>query len=218
MMGGWQPTWTTLIRVSGLFAWYMLILEVMVGVIATGGMARAFVKVTDKHRLHRVISWVLVGAVAIHISTIVLSKYDPKGTVWTIGYLTEVGWGTVARNCAVVALYLLIAVMLVCVGKRWVPKKLWTRFHHSVPFIILVLATIHGLGAGTDSYTYPVMLPAVVALTILGMIFTVRRYNTFARRKNRRKMIMPSVFPAIEPVVESNPLKEALSKYYKRKE
>jgi hypothetical protein len=177
----WQPTWTTGIRVSGLVAWYLLNLEVLLGTIAAGGMARLFVRPQLKFRLHSLVSWVLLVMVLVHATTIVLSHYHPDGVVWTLSFVTEIGWGTLARNAAVIAMDLLFVIVLLSILRAWVPKKVWIRLHRVIPFVILVLATIHGLGAGTDSMDPQIIYPAIVTLTLLPCILIARRYAVHAR-------------------------------------
>lgn len=184
----WTPTWVTVIRVSGLIAWYVLNVEVMVGYMASGGVARLLVTPKHKFRVHNIVSWTLLVTVLVHVSTIVLSRYKPNGTVWTLQYVTQIGWGTLARNCAVAAMYLLFAIILMCVFKKIIPRRAWIRIHHTLPFIILVLATIHGLGAGTDSRDPQIIYPAIATLTVLFAILTARRYSGYARKiKGRGK-------------------------------
>lgn len=174
----WTPTWTTVIRVSGLVAWYLLNLEIMVGAMAASGVGRLAVSPTRKLVVHRAfLSWALVVAVAVHIATIVFSHY--KG--WGVNMVSGIGFGTLARNMGVLAAYLLLVVVLVGSLRHYLPRWAWNVLHRGLPLVALVAATIHGLGAGTDSRDPQIIYPAIVTLTVLGTIFIARGYARHAR-------------------------------------
>lgn len=183
----WTPTWTTYIRVSGLVAWYLLNLEVAVGVMTAGGVAKHFGAPRRRVKSHKMVSWFFVLAVATHVGAIVWSHYHG----WGVDMVTGMGWGTVARNAGVFAMYLLLVIMLVASLKRFIPPRLWTFQHRALPLLLLVSATTHGLGAGTDSRDPQIIYPAIVTLTILLSIFSARKYAAHAqaiKARGRRKV------------------------------
>ena len=53
-----------------------------------------------------------------------------------------VAWGVVAG-------YLLLAVELTSLARARLPKRAWRRVH-TASFVLFVMATVHGLSAGTD--------------------------------------------------------------------
>lgn len=173
----WQPTWTTVIRVTGIIAWDLLVVDATIGVMAAGGVARSTMSPRGKYRWHTIIGWALMVMILVHVLTIVLSSYQGWG--WNM--VTEVGFGTVGRNAGVVAAYLLIVVFLAAILKKWLPKRLGVAFHHFAPFFVILFATIHGLLAGSDASTPQIILPGVVCLTILGTVFVVRGSVTHTR-------------------------------------
>jgi hypothetical protein len=80
----------------------------MIGVMASGGIARQALGVRKKWRIHTRLSWALTVAIATHIGTIFASHYHG----WTVAYATAIGWGTVARQTAVIATWLLLVVLV----------------------------------------------------------------------------------------------------------
>lgn len=178
-------SWTsvTYIRVSGLVAWYLLNLEVMAGVMASSGVARLIGSVPLKLLVHkRVLSWALVVALSIHVGLILSSRY--KG--WGADMVTEMGFGTLARNMGVLAIYLLLVVGLAGAVRQSLPVWLWTILHRWLPLIVVVAATIHGLGAGTDSQDAQIMGPGIATLTVLLAILVARKYAAHARTLKTR--------------------------------
>jgi len=166
---------TDIIRITGLTAWYLLVATVTVGVTSVGNLARQSVRANNQMRIHRILGRFFYGALALHVYTILNGKF--RG--WSLQDVTQIGWGTVARNCAVTAMYLTIVVALSQSFKRSRPRQ-WKMVHRSVPFAIVILATIHGVLAGPDRNLW-IYLPAVSALTVLGMIFLIRSYESHAR-------------------------------------
>jgi len=171
-----------IIRFSGLAAWYLLISVVVVGTTAAGNVARHSVTLKRKYLIHRVLSRLLYLTVALHVWTIFVASF--KG--WQLADVTEIGWGTLARNCGVTAAYLLIVVAASNMTRSRYPTQ-WRIIHHTFPFVILVLATVHGVAAGPDHDRLAIVVPSVVALTVLGMIFAIRSYGTHTKTKFPQK-------------------------------
>jgi hypothetical protein len=179
--------WAGSIQISGLAAWYLLVGEVTLGVFAAGGVARLIVSPRRRWTLHTVLSWALVAAIAVHVGCILVGHYQG----WGVGMVTEMGFGTVGRNCAVAATYLLLLVIVARYVHKIRPHRWWKRFHRLVPFPLLALGTVHGLLAGTNSTTLPVIVPGTVAVTALGAVTAARWYSRFARK--RRAADAPTV-------------------------
>jgi hypothetical protein len=166
---------TTLIQASGLAAWFLLCAEVTVGVMFSGGMARYPLSGRRKLSLHRSLSWALLAAIAAHITVIVAGRYHG----WNWHDVLQVGQGsggnnTVARNCAVVALWLLLIVMAVTTARQYVPRSWWRPIHRYGTLVVLVLATVHGAFAGPGVHRLETIIPGVVALTLMVSTFIVR--------------------------------------------
>lgn len=183
-------TWTTLIRVSGLVALGLLIADVALGVLITGGVARRIVNVKQKQQAHVALGVLLVLAIITHVSAILGSHY----LGWTYKDIFETGTGTSAHSAGVIALYLIALVAISTALKRWIPVTVWRTIHHTVPFAALALVVFHGLYAGTDAKTLRIILPAVFALTLLVSIFIVRSSNSYARKKQRKVPLIKKIY------------------------
>jgi sulfoxide reductase heme-binding subunit YedZ len=144
-----DPTFWLLARASGFLAYGLLTATVLAGLVLHSrpfGKALRPAAVTD---LHRFLSLLGLGALAIHGLTLVadraveitpaallipgLSTYRP---FWT-------GLGVVAAE--------LTALLVVSFSlRKRIGTKTWRRFHYAA-YAAFVLATVHGIMAGTDS-------------------------------------------------------------------
>ena len=95
----------------------------------------------------------------------------------------------------VVAVYLLLAVELTSLARARLSKRVWRRVH-TASFVLFVMATIHGLSAGTDTKSTAARLVALavgtvfVGLTAIRGIRGVRARSAPATRAaDRRPML-----------------------------
>jgi hypothetical protein len=154
---------------TGLVAWYLLILNVIVGSMVTGGVAKITAKYTIKMWVHKITGWALVFVVGLHIGSIVYESFNGWGW-WEVGPLDTAGpW---SRMFGVIALYLLAVIIVLVIFRLWIPRKVWVFFHKTLPFLLLAFATVHGLIVGT--IVFYVVGPGAAALTLLGAVFIVR--------------------------------------------
>lgn len=167
--------WLTAIDVTGIVAWVLLCADVLVGSMSAGGMARYPLSGRNKLRWHPRVGLLLLATVAAHIGLILVDRY--KG--WDWHDVLQVGEGsggndTLARNCAVTALWLLLILLTVTTAKTYIPRRWWQRTHRYGALTILVLATIHGLYAGTGHHGLFTFVAASAALTFLASAWIVR--------------------------------------------
>jgi hypothetical protein len=172
-----------MIRASGLLAWYLLIGDVLIGTMISGGVARVTLAYPRKFLTHRVLGWALLAAVATHIALILALHY--KG--WGLFQVAlPSASGPLSRILGVTAAWLLIITLGLAVVKGHIPNRVWHWIHRRLPFTVLVLGTAHGVLAGgiRQGTELPVILPAVVALTLLASVCVVRANVTATRRRS----------------------------------
>lgn len=167
--------WLTAIDVTGIVAWLLLCADVLVGSMFAGGVARYPLAPRSKIRWHRRVGWLLAVVVGGHIGLILGVRY--KG--WDWHDVLQVGQGsggndTLARNCGVVALWLLLILLAVTIAKTYMPRRWWQWTHRYGALTILVLATIHGLYAGTGHHGLFTFVAASAVLTFLASAWIVR--------------------------------------------
>ena len=144
-----DPTFWILARASGLTAYALMTVAVLAGLVLKSrpfGRALKAASVTD---IHRFLSLLALGAVAVHGTALVLDStvkigpsallvpgLAPYRPVWT-------GFGVVSAELAA-----LIVLSFSLRGK--IGARAWRKLHWAT-YLVFAAATAHGLGAGTDS-------------------------------------------------------------------
>ncbi|MGZ4147899.1 MAG: ferric reductase-like transmembrane domain-containing protein [Actinomycetota bacterium] len=135
-------------RASGLIAWALLSASVVWGLaISTkvlGGRPRP-AWVLDLHRFLGGLAAIFLG---VHVGSLLLDTYVHFGLVSALVPLVAT-WHPVAVAWGIVGMYLLAAVEITSLVRRRLSKRAW-RLTHYASFPLFVVATIHGLTAGTD--------------------------------------------------------------------
>jgi hypothetical protein len=171
------------ILIAGLIAWYLLVFQVLLGAVYAAGLGRLIIAPRRKLRIHRWTATGLLTAVAVHVSAIVLTRFHG----WGPAQVLEVGPGSIARNCGVVAFWLLLVI---AVG-RWRPvflglgPRLGGQLHR-LAYVVLILGTVHGVLAGPDAASLAVAGPGIACLTALLATFLGRYHKRLQRRQARR--------------------------------
>jgi hypothetical protein len=181
------------IRATGLLAWYLLAVEVTLGMMIRGGVVRVTHPYAKKMAGHQFAGVALLGAVGLHITFILNQHYNG----WTTRDVDSFSLtGPLSRDLGVATAYCLIVVMVLVVVKGRIPPRLWHATHRVIPFVVLVLGTAHaclagGIGTGTE---IPVVVPGVIALTLIASVGIVRH-----DAKSRRHAQRPEQYPRRMP-------------------
>ena len=179
--------WWYVARATGLVAWALAVGSLLLGLaLATRAMG-------PKPRgpwllsLHRWLGGLAVLFTAAHIGSLIADSFVtfdvvdvlvPFAAHWKPG---AVAWG-------VVAFWLMVAIEVTSLLMARIPKRVWHAVHLS-SYALAVLATIHGVAAGTDTGN-----PAV-AWIVLGTIAAATfflAYRRFAPRPARRQVPRPA--------------------------
>lgn len=144
-----DPTFWLLARASGLLAYWLITATVLAGLVLRSrpfGAALKPAAVTDLHRFLSLTSLAAVGvhgialvadrAVEIAPAALLVPGISPYRPVWT-------GLGVIGAE--------LMAILVLSFSiRKWIGTRTWRRLHLA-SYGIFVLATAHGLAAGTDS-------------------------------------------------------------------
>jgi sulfoxide reductase heme-binding subunit YedZ len=144
-----DPTFWILARASGLTAYVLITLSMVAGLVVKSRPFGRAVKAASVVDVHRFLTILALGAVAIHATALVLdstvhmalaalavpgiSTYRP---LWT-------GLGVVAADLAVL---IWISFPL----RKRIGMRVWRKLHWAT-YGVFALATAHGLMAGTDA-------------------------------------------------------------------
>ena len=161
-------------RSTGLVGWALLTASVLWGLAISTKTTIAGRRprpswMLDMHRYLGALATIFVG---VHVLALIADSYVqfdlvsvlvPFASTWKP---TAVAWG-------VVGMYLLLAVELTSLARVHLPRKVW-RMVHFASLPLFVVATLHGLTAGTDGGSTAFVLAAMVAVLAVGAL-TFRR-------------------------------------------
>ncbi len=166
-----SQVWWFVSRSSGVVAWALLTLSVCWGLFIS---TKAVAKTTTPAPLldlHRFLGGLSVIFTALHLVGLVADSFVyfgwkelfvPMASPWKPG---PVAWG-------IAAMYLLIVVELTSLTMKRLPRRWWLRIHR-LSFPLWVIATTHGLQAGTDHRNNWYRLVSLVAISIVAFLTIV---------------------------------------------
>jgi DMSO/TMAO reductase YedYZ heme-binding membrane subunit len=180
--------------VSGQLAWYLarsagIVSWVLLSASAVWGIALSTRLLASRPSpawlldLHRQLGGLACTFVAVHVGALVADDFVAFGPAEILVPLAS-RWRPVAVAWGVVALYLLGAVELTSLLKRRMPARWWRRVHR-LSFPLWLLATAHGLAAGTDAGNPVVQWSLLVVATIGLFVGIVRWLSPRPDRKPR---------------------------------
>lgn len=184
-----SQVWWYLTRSTGIVAWALASASVIWGLLLSTRLVRRRGAPKWLLDLHRYLGGVTVAFVGLHIGALVADSYVDFRRVDVLVPFAS-AWKPVPVALGVIATYALIAVEGSSLAMKRLPKRVWHRIHMA-GFAVFVLATGHGLFAGTDTdnvamfAAYSVTAGAVVFLTIF-RVLTARRSNETPRVPTRR--------------------------------
>ncbi len=182
--------WWYLARASGLIAWAVLAVSVLLGLVVAGRLTHKVPPPAWNLDLHRFLGGLGVIFMATHVLALVADSYVhfgwaeifvPMASAWKPGAVT---WG-------VAALYLLLAVEATSLLKRRLPLRLWRAVHLcSAPLFAVV--TVHGIVAGTDATTTIAIALGSAVLVLNAGVLALRLRGP---KRHRRARALPASLP-----------------------
>jgi DMSO/TMAO reductase YedYZ heme-binding membrane subunit len=128
-----------------------------------------------------------VAFVVGHVAAIVADSFVHFGVADVLVPFAA-SWRTSAVAWGVIAMWLLVAVEVMSLQMRRLPKKAWRAIHLS-SYLVAVLSTAHGFAAGTDTRSGAFAWVAVAAMGSVAF-FTV--YRRLAPAKASRAARIPA--------------------------
>ena len=168
---------------SGTFPWYVaraagLVSWALLAAATLWGLALSTRALGDRPRanwlldLHRWLGGTALAFTGVHVVALLADQYVHFGLVEILVPFTSsrhplaIAWG-------VVAFYLLLAVELTSLARHRLSKRAWRRVH-TASFALFVVATIHGLTAGTDTRSVAARMLALAVATVFGGLVAIR--------------------------------------------
>jgi len=143
-----DPTFWLLARASGITAYVLVTLSVLAGLVLK---SRPFVRLRPATvtNVHRALALNALGAIGVHGIALVLDttvKVSPLALVVP----GLIAYRPLATSIGVLAAELTVVVYASFSLRRRIGNKAWRSLHWTT-YAIFILATGHGLAAGTDS-------------------------------------------------------------------
>jgi len=191
--------WWYVARSSGIVAWALLTLSVLWGLFVSTRLLGKRPTPAWLLDLHRFLGGIAVIFTGLHLTGLFADTYVhfgpselfvPFASRWHAG---AVAWGVVAS-------YILIAIELTSLAMRRLPRALWKQVHRS-SFVLYVMATIHGLTAGTDTKLMrpAALLSALIASLLILFVWIVK---VLSPRRSLRKKRPPARPAPAKPIRE----------------
>ncbi len=168
-----QAWWYTA-RAGGIVAWALASLAVVGGLQLSTRLVRkpAPSWVLD---VHRFLGGLSVAFVGVHLLGLGLDHFVGFGPAdFLVPFVSSYKPAAVALG--VVAMYLLLAIEITSLAMRRMPRRTWHAVHLT-SFVVFVVATTHGLTAGTDRRN-PVFQWACILMAGLVLMMTLVRIWT----------------------------------------
>jgi predicted ferric reductase len=144
--------------------------------------------------MHRWLGALALIFTGVHVVALLSDTYVHFGLASVLVPFAS-SWHPLAVAWGVVAFYLLVAVELTSQARAHLPKIVWRRVHFA-SFLLFVMATIHGLTAGTDTKSAMARVVAMlvgsvfVGLTAVRIAESVRPEAPASRHAPARQRLM----------------------------
>jgi predicted ferric reductase len=178
--------WWLVSRSSGIIAWALVSLSVCWGLFIS---TKAVAKASSPAWLldfHRYLGGLCIVFTAVHMVGLAADNYVTFG--WAELFVPMAsGWKPGAVAFGIVGFYLLVAIEATSLAMRRLPRRLWRWIHRS-SFPLYVVATYHGIRAGTDHENQWFRLAALASINVvlfltLVLILAARRAAINPRRQ-----------------------------------
>jgi len=143
-----DPTFWLLARATGITAYVLVTASVVAGIVLAS-RTRGRLGPAARVELHKTLALTALGAIAAHALALTLDatvRIPPLALA--VPGLSP--YRPVAVGAGVLAGWLLLVVVVSFRVRRRIGGRAWRRLHYAT-FALFVLATIHGLAAGTDT-------------------------------------------------------------------
>jgi len=168
---------------SGTFPWYVaraagIVSWALLAAATLWGLALSTRALGNRPRanwlldLHRWLGGTALAFTGVHVVALLADQYVHFGLVEILVPFTS-SWHPVAVAWGVVAAYLLLAVELTSLARNRLSKRAWRRVH-TTTFVLFVVATIHGLTAGTDTHSAAARMLTLAVATVFAGLTAIR--------------------------------------------
>lgn len=167
-------------RAAGLVSWALLAGSMLLGLLLSSRALGHRVRPAWLQDLHRGVSGLAVAFVGVHVAAVVADTHVHFGLVEVLVPFTS-SWRPWAIAWGVVSIYLLVAVEATSLLRRHLPRTVWRRTH-VLSFPLFLVATAHGITAGTDLATTTGIAVASLATALVVGLTALRTMELLEHR------------------------------------
>jgi DMSO/TMAO reductase YedYZ heme-binding membrane subunit len=108
----------------------------------------------------------------IHVGAILFDTYVHFSVINVLVPFTST-WRPTAVAWGIASFYLILAVELTSLARRYISQQVWRRVHFA-SFVLFVTSSVHALTAGTEASLAPFRLAVVAACGAVGVLTAIR--------------------------------------------
>ncbi len=162
--------WWYTARAGGIVAWALLAASVVWGLLLSTRLRPGGVRPAWTLDLHRFLGGLAVIFVGVHVAGIVADSYVHFGLADLLVPF-EASWHPLWVAWGIVSMYLMLAVELTSLTRRYLPTRVWRRIH-TLSLPLFLCATVHFVMAGTDAGNPFAVLGIVISsVAVAGLVF-----------------------------------------------
>ncbi len=169
-----SQTWWYAARAGGIVAWALASLAVITGLqLSTRLVSKPAPNwVLD---VHRFLGGLTVAFVGVHVAGLAADQFIGFGPVELLVPFAS-SYKPAAVALGVIGMYLLVAIELTSLAMRKMPRRTWHAVHLS-SFVLFVVATVHGITAGTDRHNALFQWACLLTAALVLMMTLVRIWS-----------------------------------------
>ncbi len=166
--------WWYTARAGGIVAWALVSLAVVGGLQLSTRLVRkpAPSWVLD---VHRFVGGLSVAFVAVHLLGLALDPFIGYGVADLFVPFAS-AFKPLPVALGVIGFYLLLAIEITSLAMRKLPRRTWHAVHLT-SFVLFVIATVHGLTAGTDRHNAVFQWACLLVAALVLMMTLVRVWS-----------------------------------------
>lgn len=189
-INGTLPWYTT--RAAAITAYLLLSATTMLGLTITAKGSNRWLSRASVFALHEYLSWLALGFVGLHVGSLLVDTFQPFSPVDVLVPFAS-AYRTVAVGLGTIGLYLMAVLVSSFYLRSRIGHKTWRAIHFS-SFLLYVVATLHGITAGSSSTQAWMqalyLLSGGTVLLLLGYRIMQSRATASRRRESARKAVM----------------------------
>jgi DMSO/TMAO reductase YedYZ heme-binding membrane subunit len=191
LTGSSLPWYVT--RAAAITAYIVLAASMLLGLSITSKTQSRWLNRADAFALHEFLSWLAWGFVGLHVGALLIDTYQPFSLVDVLVPFAS-PYRTLAVGLGVIGLYLLAMLVTSFYARRRIGQRTWRAIHFS-SFLLFVLATLHGIFAGSSSGMTPMQ---AIYLLSGGSVCALLTYRILkSRRSSAMRRIDATSAPSI---------------------